>query len=1841
MGAGAAETSAQSDEGRQTSSSEIRRSKWHAALRLLALTLLARTCSAGAADAGPQLVRVLSEDTAGPLCVIGVQTGVQSGMCTLIGGFPQGSAADLLMASRFDDFNGNGTVWSTDNNFGGVMADMVLDFSAETSRLDARKRLTGTAQVDLFICGDEPCNTVADLAYVLPASEPDAPPTLAYGYQRLPNGLLGVPTRYVVPAETQSVLLPSAAEAGPRAPRTVAWAIESPHWVGNVPSLLSFGAFARTLSIDGNLNWGRVRAGNYVDSRGVCVTLFTPAHPWLNARGWGTTEDCESSETYIFETFFAPAYLDLDHFRSADDAGIHLPSSTTDSPSSSWQRTAVLYDPLPLSDVSPYGWRSARWADQALEMSTSLYCVPSALDNAGGVSDDSVACVVNYRPTLLGMDVPTTVSDHIAVVLQIGTAVVLALNATESSAPVPRMDGSVRFPNPLSGDAAAEDPMVQTRWDGELSTPPVTNVQRLMHLAVMGASQLTTLPWCNTQLPNTAEVTTMSTQSVTGPVDATFHWRYVFVRTPVGGVLPLYDCEGLWTEMGWGKPGTPRRPVPAKTGAEIFSITDRNWANVTEDTGGYGPPCDGTGFGGYKCLVVSSVHAGIDTVALTAATELESAVNAQLATADYTLTLAGAVIALAVTTVSLIAGYLGRRELVEFFAKCRLGTAAAKAGAMATTVLAVVVYPATVIVAEDAARAANADGGAGSASAFWLRGDASGFGFYKVVGVMTVAYCSEYDDAAYALSWINLTVAAICTIAMCASIAVSSSTQEVPGPQPHDDDATRPLAARASVEPEHAEGTGEEPRIREVRLRPGSEPRDHQRAPSKARTGRPAPPRLAGLGPPGHASAGDAHAANGAEDAARRWAPPAQLRECQPSRTSTPRRAHAIRTAPVSLSALRRASEALSSPYEVPPQQSTSTRAAEWEWAAPANMASAAPATAAPSSSPDAEVWVAAIRTGAQSESFSTIRVAMPSRTPGTRMVQAPVASHSADPPGRTANSRAPLSSTSKYAIMVSVSRAMRAARGAADGFESLLFAAARAHASGYRTTAGAFGMVASYAALGGAATAAVAAALRAAEGDDGTAPAATAPATTAPATTAPFAKMPHATAPDAPEDSTASRRSSVGRYALAGGVLGLFSGAYVAYVVQRERALGMFTGSGFLGFTAAAAGSCLAAGTPISLARGGGVGAGAAWGALLYAFVGAVPVAVREQYEEARMAGALGQLFERCYPWDEASPCTDAHGGFVKVWDGLVPDFLERALGLKSKAGMASAISALKAEQALDAFHALRRTPAGLLFAADLTPASATRAVLTAALCGVATFAAACAIRTIMMTSASGGDVVWEGDAGGVGDGAWEGDGDGDDGGRDGGGGDEESGVSGRLVEVAGNCVEASRISLVPVMHPYQNLHDVLKQFALLEAHLFDPRRRCLDCINKHFLTIQGLLEEARSLITDDRPLPAPTDVTGLEARVRALHRRWSAMQTRHVIALFAIAAIAVGGAVAIDLVHAAKRDVALESAAAPTASLALVQTGAARPPVTVRIDGNVVVGRKAAVVNATAGSTLEIRVTDADGGRLEADTPTTIGPRETVVFKLRWRKSPYRVYAFQDGVQASSTSAKACEAEGVSPAATRVPISDDAAPASAPSTYALSLPEAAREAAAVDRDQLSLADPEPLSTDADTRSDAARHDADATPDSERRTVVPPSALRTAPVDDFLNTTYEQAVYLINLWLLFVTPSPLDPVINALVLEFIIKLDDEFVKSYLKVSGTAAKAVALEYMKVLDDMPPSTSAVQRQPPVTPDEVKLLQNGQTVFDGASLLFCVLVGMVVFTAVKSNADEPQTCKCPTT
>lgn len=59
----------------------------------------------------------------------------------------------------------------------------------------------------------------------------------------------------------------------------------------------------------------------------------------------------------------------------------------------------------------------------------------------------------------------------------------------------------------------------------------------------------------------------------------------------------------------------------------------------------------------------------------------------------------------------------------------------------------------------------------------------------------------------------------------------------------------------------------------------------------------------------------------------------------------------------------------------------------------------------------------------------------------------------------------------------------------------------------------------------------------------------------------------------------------------------------------------------------------------------------------------------------------------------------------------------------------------------------------------------------------------------------------------------------------------------------------QAMQATNVSIFDPRYNIRKVIKHLLLLEDHLGQEHERCLDCISKHYMTIEALLDEAISL--------------------------------------------------------------------------------------------------------------------------------------------------------------------------------------------------------------------------------------------------------------------------------------------------------------------------------------------------------------------------------------------------------
>jgi len=68
---------------------------------------------------------------------------------------------------------------------------------------------------------------------------------------------------------------------------------------------------------------------------------------------------------------------------------------------------------------------------------------------------------------------------------------------------------------------------------------------------------------------------------------------------------------------------------------------------------------------------------------------------------------------------------------------------------------------------------------------------------------------------------------------------------------------------------------------------------------------------------------------------------------------------------------------------------------------------------------------------------------------------------------------------------------------------------------------------------------------------------------------------------------------------------------------------------------------------------------------------------------------------------------------------------------------------------------------------------------------------------------------------------------------------------------------------NLLPITDPEFNLRECAKQMILLEDHLFNPQKRCSDCIKKHCMSIEALAEEGASLTKGQQTDPSTESTT------------------------------------------------------------------------------------------------------------------------------------------------------------------------------------------------------------------------------------------------------------------------------------------------------------------------------------------------------------------------------------------
>ncbi|KAG5181058.1 hypothetical protein JKP88DRAFT_279216 [Tribonema minus] len=710
------------------------------------------------------------------VCGDAISSGQLVNMCNLVGrGYPMQSAAGLLMAQRFRGFRIDDLAYSTEPNVPGVVADFTIDISRGTSLADVSKQIAGTGQVDLFLCSDAACTVVVDLAYIASAMTPAADATLAMGYSRFPYSLSGVSTGFLETSAAGAVVDRNstlAPEVG-SVVRQVTWELaDNAAVVDASPVLMELGGLARALSAPINTAWNGLRAGHYITSDGNCVTIISFVHPWMDEQGWDRSTNCESTQTYIFDSYLVQAYLhfppeevtienhidtwvygDTDFVQFTFNGFFKRAATTQDG--SKWNEYVA--PPDLYTDVDPpIGYPKTQ------SYGRTIHCDDYQYLNDESVGAGKNECYSEAQDRLADLKqggVDPVADSGTFVVLTLGSASIVVLDITE-----PRLSA----PTATTGRYTM-NPIDYSNIGTSYSRVNKSALRALLKLVALASLKLPEdLPWCGGG---------RAYQATSTP----------YVRLPGGSgdVLPALDCA-TWERFGWGPISSAGDQTPL-TGQEVFGeLLQASWGNMTK---GANSSEEGVSIVGYERTTRMSMLAGVDTVVQIAETLLAERVSAELAVTDTTVALYGALVNVVFTVVALLATYASRKDLLRVLLRAALGQRPLRlvAHALTASICACVVMipPVLVLVSEQAARNGNSDGSVSQMT--WVSGQASGFGTYRVVGLVSLRFAAVYDSAAYALLWVNIVLAAAGTAAMLASMARQACkahhrTQELEAP---------------------------------------------------------------------------------------------------------------------------------------------------------------------------------------------------------------------------------------------------------------------------------------------------------------------------------------------------------------------------------------------------------------------------------------------------------------------------------------------------------------------------------------------------------------------------------------------------------------------------------------------------------------------------------------------------------------------------------------------------------------------------------------------------------------------------------------------------------------------------------------------------------------------------------------------------------------------------------------------------------------------------------------------------------------------------------------------------
>jgi len=682
------------------------------------------------------------------------------------------SAADLLVAGRFQNFtrpiykdcliNLSGTVtnatvpgcrgYSSDKGIPWVVADYTIELTVSNSRLDARRKVNGSAQLDLFLCGNAACQAMVDLQYV--SNNSSGSPVLAMAYTKLSGSTIGLPQLYL-PADTKGSKIDLTAkmlaslpddimkDTGFKAAR-VAYPSNA-SWMEASPAMVPVGTWARAISAEGGLD--RLKVGIYkaVNMNNTCIRVIYPTHEWMDAHGWGHShQDCEGTSPeglYAFHSYFPQAFWweDRDavittwqhcdkentctYYNEAVVSFQHPPASLN----SSWQGLEKEWQ-MRLNKISP------PVADWMSTHGRSLFCDYQSQS----ISGVGVPCYVSHQGTGL-----TTVRDFFTGARELDD---YSCNASRDRCVV-AVIGSAPV---VLWDLTAKDKEHPSN-NQKNGSSPLRGIPERFLLPLIRLTQEKTMPWCDT---------------------TAYYWtsaipprHYVGITTLKGDLQrqSAFNCS-KWGMLGFANgSGTAQGPATQPLSSSGVLVPAKTRMSF-EETSSYG-------FVGYDRPNTVTTPQVVANLVKAAARRLYNQCALQASLTDATATWKGGLMTLALTVVSIIAVASSRRDLDDVIMRLLRGDfgeeiktvkrcIVAKLLSLAIAGLTVILPPLLGVVAEESARRLNAP----VRKVMWLSMPAHGQGHYHLLMAMAITMVPDYDEKGRHLVRASLALAGVAVV---------------------------------------------------------------------------------------------------------------------------------------------------------------------------------------------------------------------------------------------------------------------------------------------------------------------------------------------------------------------------------------------------------------------------------------------------------------------------------------------------------------------------------------------------------------------------------------------------------------------------------------------------------------------------------------------------------------------------------------------------------------------------------------------------------------------------------------------------------------------------------------------------------------------------------------------------------------------------------------------------------------------------------------------------------------------------------------------------------------------